>query len=97
MSRRRERWEGLCRQCGLCCYERKLVAGGVRIDLSKPCIYLDSKTRQCKVYTRRLRVVEHCRKVTLLHALFGRLMPMSCGYVQRYRRHFREHGAEYGE
>ena len=70
-----ESWEALCHQCGLCCYERTEVAGGVRIDLRRPCPYLDTNTRRCTL--------------TLLHALFGRRMPLNCGYVRHYRRWMR--------
>lgn len=85
-----ERWEAICRRCGLCCYERQMTAGGVRIDLSRPCIYLDTETHRCTVYRRRFRVADYCSKVTLLHALYGRRMPLTCGYVQHYRRGFRD-------
>ena len=79
-------WESICHGCGLCCYERAVVTGGVRIDLNRPCQYLDTETNRCTVYRRRFRVASYCSKVTLLHALFGRRMPLTCGYVQRYRR-----------
>jgi uncharacterized cysteine cluster protein YcgN (CxxCxxCC family) len=79
-------WEALCHQCGLCCYERTRVAGGVRIDLKRPCPYLDQRTRQCTVYTRRFAVGAACSKVNMFHALYGRLMPLTCGYVRALRR-----------
>ena len=84
-----ESWEALCHQCGLCCYERTEVAGGVRIDLRRPCPYLDTNTRRCKVYGRRFVSGALCSKVNLLHALFGRRMPLNCGYVRHYRRWMR--------
>jgi hypothetical protein len=82
-------WERLCTRCGLCCYERSGVAGGVRIDLTRPCPYLDTRTKRCRVYHRRFAVGAHCSKVNLLHALFGRRMPLRCGYVRHYRRWMR--------
>lgn len=78
-------WESLCRRCGLCCYERTRVAGGVRIDLNKPCPYLEPGTRKCTVYTRRFAVGAACSKVNLFHALFAKRMPATCGYVRAYR------------
>ncbi|MFP4113290.1 MAG: hypothetical protein ACOC2Y_02490 [Spirochaetota bacterium] len=84
-----ESWERHCTQCGLCCYERAPVAGGIRVDLARPCPYLDTSTRRCKVYDRRFAVEASCSKVNLLHALFGRLMPLTCGYVRRFRRWIR--------
>ena len=80
------KWERLCRHCGLCCYERSLTAAGVRIDLSRPCPYLETSSGQCRVYHRRFVAGALCSKVNLLHALFGRRMPLTCGYVRRYRR-----------
>lgn len=86
MGRRHDRWEALCHRCGLCCYEREaLSGGGVRIDLTKPCPYLDSRTQECTVYETRFRATAYCGKVTLFHALLGRRMPLTCGYVQRHR------------
>ena len=78
-------WESLCHECGLCCYERARVAGGVLIDLSRPCPYLDTRTQRCSVYDRRFQTTALCSKVTLFHAKFGSRMPLTCGYVQHCR------------
>jgi uncharacterized protein len=81
-----ETWEMLCNGCGLCCCERSRIAAGVRVDLRQSCPYLDGGNQRCRVYDRRFKVESRCRKVNILHALFGRRMPLTCGYVQRYRR-----------
>ena len=78
-------WDAICRRSGLCCYERDLVAGGVRIRLDRPCPHLNRATRACTVYERRFSTHATCSKVNLLHALFGRRMPLTCGYVAAYR------------
>ncbi len=80
-----ESWDALCKRCGLCCYERSRVGGGVRIDLTRPCSYLDIRTKQCTVYDRRFASGAPCSKVNILHAKFGRVMPLTCGYVEHYR------------
>jgi uncharacterized protein len=80
-------WDSYCNQCGLCCYEKKRSWNGViTLDLNRPCEYLDTKTKLCKVYERRLKVCRHCRKVTIFHAWFSRYLPDSCGYVVKFRR-----------
>lgn len=84
------RWEGMCSSCGLCCSDRRRVAAGVRVDLRRTCPYLDVREHRCRVYTRRFKVESRCRKVTMLHALFGRFMPLSCEYVRRFRRWIHE-------
>ncbi len=87
LRRRRARWESLCTGCGLCCYKRgRLNGGGVFIDYSQPCRYLDTATGRCTVYERRFEVNPDCRKVTIFHAKYDRLMPPTCGYVRAYRR-----------
>ena len=78
-------WDAICKRCGLCCYERCRVAGGVRIDLERPCPYLDEKSKTCAVYDRRFESRASCSKVNLLHAIAGRWMPLTCGYVEKYR------------
>ncbi|MFP3958534.1 MAG: hypothetical protein ACLFUX_00030 [Spirochaetaceae bacterium] len=87
MRGRRRDWEALCNRCGLCCYKRsRLNGGGVFIDYSQPCRFLDTGTSLCRVYDERFRVNPMCRKVTWFHARFDRLMPPTCGYVRAYRR-----------
>jgi hypothetical protein len=87
VRRRRARWESLCTRCGLCCYRRsRLNGGGVFIDFSRPCRFLDTGTGLCTVYDRRFELNPDCRKVTIFNAKFDRLMPPTCGYVRAYRR-----------
>jgi hypothetical protein len=87
LRQRRARWESLCNRCGLCCYKRsRLNGGGVFIDYRRPCRFLDTYTGECTVYDRRFELNPECRKVTILHAKFDRLMPPTCGYVTAYRR-----------
>ena len=80
-----EWWEGLCKRCGLCCYEKRRGPAGYIIDLSRPCFYLDPVSRLCTVYERRFEVCRQCRKMTIAHALFTSYLPESCGYVQKFR------------
>ncbi|MGA2977609.1 MAG: hypothetical protein ABSF77_20080 [Spirochaetia bacterium] len=82
---RRARWEGLCRRCGVCCYEKDFRGGAVVTDYRRPCIHLNTVTHECTVYERRFAACPNCRKMTILHALFVRWLPDTCGYVQRYR------------
>ena len=87
---RRERWEGLCKRCGLCCYEKEVRGLSVVTNYIRPCLHLDTATKQCTVYERRFDVCSQCRRMTLRHALFVRWLPESCGYVQRFRFRKRE-------
>jgi uncharacterized cysteine cluster protein YcgN (CxxCxxCC family) len=84
---KRQAWEAVCRRCGLCCYDRDPDARGVLIvHLTSPCRHLDLVSRLCTIYENRLKKCRECRKVTLLHALFSRYLPDSCGYALRYGR-----------
>lgn len=83
---RRERWEQLCKGCGVCCYEKKFsFTMGYYTDFSSPCRYLDEQTRRCTVYEKRFEVCKECKKMTIFHALFADFLPHSCGYVERFR------------
>jgi hypothetical protein len=82
----RERWEGLCRRCGLCCYEKEVVGVRVVKNDRRPCLHLDTETRRCTVYETRFDVCAQCRKMTVFHALFVRWLPDDCGYVRHFRR-----------
>jgi uncharacterized cysteine cluster protein YcgN (CxxCxxCC family) len=92
IARRPDRhWDALCRRCGLCCYERDRVAGGIVVHLDRACPRLDKASGSCTVYDRRFRSHARCSKVTLLHALFGLRMPLTCGYARAYRPWFWRH------
>ena len=82
---RRDRWEGLCTRCGLCCYEKEIKGVSVVTNYRRPCLHLDTTTHQCTVYENRFEVCARCRRMTLRHALFVRWLPRNCGYVQHYR------------
>jgi len=85
LVRRQERWEALCRRCGLCCHLRRLSSAGLHVDTASPCRFLDSSTHLCTVYSNRFGVCADCKKLTLLHALFSPYLPETCGYVEAYR------------
>lgn len=85
LSRRKEHWEGLCRRCGLCCYEKEFRGGAVVTNYRRPCRYLDENTRACTVYEKRFRTCPECRRMTIFHAMFVPWLPESCGYVRHYR------------
>ena len=89
MERRKARWEGLCRQCGLCCYEKDVRGLEVVTNWRRPCRYLDLSTRQCTVYEKRFHVCPECHPMTLRHAMFVTWLPETCGYVRHYRARFR--------
>ena len=80
-----KRWEALCRKCGICCYEKRWTRDGYLVDMSAPCPYLHRTSKVCTVYPNRFRVCPQCRKMTIFHALFTSYLPLSCGYVERFR------------
>ncbi|GEM_PF-1159122 len=81
------RWDGICRRCGICCYERTLSRSGeLVVNLSSPCEHLDPETRLCLIYRDRFRLCPDCRRMTIFHARFSRYLPPSCGYVRKFRR-----------
>ena len=85
LARRTARWEALCRQCGLCCYEKERRGREVVANFRKPCRYLDISSRRCTVYAERFQKCRECGRMTVRHALFVKWLPPQCGYVQRYR------------
>lgn len=85
-SERRKQWDEVCTQCGLCCYQKEYRRGRLYINLNRPCPYLDTQSKLCMVYDNRFKICRDCKKVTMYHALFSSLMPVSCAYVQRYRK-----------
>lgn len=85
-SRRKARWESHCTRCGQCCYEKERRGRSVVTNYRRPCEHLDVSTGLCTVYEERFAACAQCRRMTLLHALFVKWLPSSCGYVRHYRR-----------
>ncbi|OQY32807.1 MAG: hypothetical protein B6241_09830 [Spirochaetaceae bacterium 4572_59] len=84
------RWEGYCKCCGKCCYEKEYLPGGILItDYSKPCRFLNEDTKKCNVYVNRFNACKECRKITLWTALFSPALPPDCGYVENVRNKIR--------
>jgi len=92
-------WDGICRRCGLCCFEkhyrfRRSPRGNTApsassrfyIELDEPCSYLDTETRLCTVYRNRLKVCRACGRLTLFHALFAGYLPRDCAYVRKFQK-----------
>ncbi len=85
IAERRARWEGICRKCGSCCYEKDRRDGAIVTNWRAPCRFLEQSTRLCTVYDERFRACSECRKMTILHALFASYLPATCGYVRKFR------------
>ncbi len=81
-----KRWESYCNKCSLCCYEKIYKDGQCVINLDRPCIFLDTKKRECRVYENRFKRNPLCKKMTLWSALFSDYLPSSCGYVRKFRK-----------
>lgn len=86
IRKRRLKWESLCNQCGVCCYEKIVIRGRIHINLDSSCRFLDPYTKTCHVYSQRFTRCRDCARLTLRHALFASYLPETCGYVQKYRR-----------
>jgi len=82
---RRTRWESICLRCGCCCYEKEYRGRTLVANYRKPCPHLDTHTHACRVYAARFEACVRCRKMTIVHALFVKWLPDTCGYVQHYR------------
>lgn len=73
------RTEAACRRCGRCCVQKVIVNGEV-FATTRPCRYLDPKSKLCTVYERRFEVNADCLSVPdgIRHHVF----PADCPYVQ---------------
>jgi len=79
-------WDSLCKQCGLCCFEKLENERGTIFYTQTPCRYLDVNSRRCKVFERRFEINPGCVKLTseLVPALHW--LPRDCGYLQQASR-----------
>ena len=75
-------WDGLCKQCGFCCFEKLEDERGTIFYTQTPCRYLDVTTRRCKVFERRFEINPSCVKLTPELVPTLRWLPVDCGYRQ---------------
>jgi uncharacterized protein len=75
-------WETICKQCGLCCFEKIEDEYGTIFHTAIPCRYLDVVSRECRIYERRFEINPECIKLTedLVREL--RWLHDKCGYRQ---------------
>jgi uncharacterized cysteine cluster protein YcgN (CxxCxxCC family) len=78
----KEEWEGLCNQCGLCCFEKIEDEDGRIFFTSTPCRYLDVNTRGCKIYKKRFKIFPECIQLTPELVQELKWLHRSCGYKQ---------------
>ena len=85
----REKWEAICEQCGLCCFEKIEDEEGRILYTSTPCRYLDIHTRLCKIYKKRLSVFPECVKLTPELVKEIKWLHRSCGYKKALKKNDR--------
>ena len=77
-----ENWETLCKQCGLCCFEKIEDDDGTIFYTATPCRYLDVVSRECNIYERRFEINPECIKLTEELVRELRWLRDDCGYRQ---------------
>ncbi len=83
-----QEWESLCKGCGKCCYEKLEEEDGTIIYTDVPCRFLDVTTKRCKLYEHRFEVCSDCLKLTEETLTERYWLPLSCGYVEYFRRKY---------
>jgi uncharacterized cysteine cluster protein YcgN (CxxCxxCC family) len=84
-------WEGLCEQCGMCCFEKLEDDHGTIFFTQTPCRYLDVHTRQCRIYPRRFEINPACVKLTPELVAEIRWLHDDCGYMKAFGRRRSHH------
>ncbi len=77
-----DKWETICKQCGLCCFEKIEDQDGTIFHTSIPCRYLDVVSRECNIYERRFEINPDCIKLTEELVRRLRWLHDTCGYRQ---------------
>lgn len=80
-----DQWEGICRKCGKCCYEKVDLGGGEIRYTDEPCRYLDTENRLCTVYRNRHEVEPDCISLTEQLVRTLHWLPGDCAYVEYVR------------
>lgn len=73
--------EGLCTQCGKCCY-KKVIIGPTVFITPFPCEFLDTQTNLCTVYEERFEKNPFCLNVN--QGMQVSAFPEDCGYVPKF-------------
>ena len=76
----KETWDGLCRQCGRCCFEKIEDLRGRVTYTTTACRYLDLDSRTCKVFENRARINPECIALTPELVCTLDWLPDDCGY-----------------
>ena len=79
------KWEAICEQCGLCCFEKIEDEDGRIFFTSTPCRYLDINTRRCKIYTKRFKINPECVQLTPELVKDLKWLHRSCAYKKALR------------
>jgi len=85
-----EAWEALCKGCGLCCFEKRLIDSNTFETTRESCRYLDIVSRRCKVYDKRFQVEKSCVKLTPKIVRQVDWLPKECAYVQFMEQKFNQ-------
>ena len=75
-----QNWDGVCKRCGMCCFEKIEDERGNIFYTQTPCRYLDVVSRQCKIFERRFEICPSCIKLTPELVQTLRWLPPDCGY-----------------
>ena len=70
--------EGLCNNCGKCCY-KKIIVGRAVFITPFPCEFLDTNTNLCTIYDKRHELNPHCLSVE--EGMKVSAFPEDCPYV----------------
>jgi len=80
-----QQWEDICRRCGKCCFEKRLLFDGTVQTTKVACRHLDIVSRKCRVYSKRLLVGEGCLQLTPDLVKQFDWLPDDCAYVRKTR------------
>ena len=76
-----DEWEQICCRCGLCCLVKLQDEGDDEVYYTRIiCHLFDTKTRLCKEYKNRCKLVPQCLKVTAKNIDKLVWMPKKCAY-----------------
>ena len=77
-----DEWEGLCKQCGLCCLEKTVEEDGTIVVHDAACRFLDLNDMLCRIYEFRFQACSDCLPVTRENIAELVWLPDTCGYVE---------------